>query len=304
MNKTEIENTEEISIDVVVFRQKGVEMFIGAVTPNILLRLFYTAPNTRNNPKGVQRFLQTKKLNLIKKYVENQKGYLPGSGVANITKDIKIIRNPDNPNIAKLIFSKVKQKVLEYGKEDGAYGVLLDHQHTGLGALQSGIQNYELPMTFLYKAPKDLAYKIFADINSTQTPVSKVLLTRLKANVWELNNEKNPYAQDVLAVVDRLNDDPNSVLYKKIKCYQDDKKTWVASPALLKFLTIAYSEFRSYSINVNEAADIIGNFYKALSKIYNKAWGDEARDHMYYVSLWAFIFQLQEYFQLLLKDVM
>lgn len=91
---------------------------------------------------------------------------------------------------------------------------------------------FDLPVVALIDAPKDVAYKIFADINSLQVKVTQVLLQLLKFEIGELEID----SKTASSIVYSLEKDSDSVLKEKIKVYPEDKKRWVSAPSLTKWI--------------------------------------------------------------------
>jgi len=182
----------------------------------------------------------------------------------NLEPSVKFHEDPKNPNEGVLVFPETK------GKEK--LGYILDGQHRLFGFEKSGGIEFDLPVTALINAPKDVAYKIFADINSLQVKVTQVLLQLLKFEIGELEIDRN-IAASIVYSMDR---DADSVLKGKIKVYPEDKKRWISAPSLTKWLLDIVGTGKPLDGKRElEQRTIIKNYFEAFKEEYPTEWDDQ-----------------------------
>jgi DGQHR domain-containing protein len=296
VSKTE---TEVVRLPALEFKQKDYKLYLSVATPEVIARMFYILPNTRQNPDGIQRLLRPDKIRKISEYIRKQENILPTAGIINIEKPINIIRDPHNSRSVVLEFPAVRKTPLEgditdeYGAKmkekygvavanskskdsNGGYGYFIDHQHSYVGVKTAGFSDLELPWIFLCQAPSTVSWKLFADINSKQDKVSKVSLDYLSHKNWLLSGDDTSLFQDrLMEIITNLDSQQDSVLHDKIKIFENDKGRWISTPALRKFVTfINASTIVQLGLDTNELESALRNFFKALSIVYGTAWGD------------------------------
>lgn len=256
---------KEVKIRAIKFKQKDLTFYSFVMNSNFLRKVVYALPKSRDDPEQLQRALSLSRVEEVGRYIsDDPRGVFPNNIILNLKSDVKFYEDPKNPDEGVLVFPEVK------GKEK--LGYILDGQHRLFGFEKSGGVEFDLLCTGLIDAPKDVAYKIFADINSLQVKVTPVLLQLLKFEIGELEIDRKTAA----SIVYSLDRDIDSVLKDRIKVYPEDKKRWVSSPSLTKwFLKDILGTGKPLDGKRElEQKTILKSYFKAFSEEYQKEWSD------------------------------
>jgi DGQHR domain-containing protein len=225
-----------------------------------LLELTYVLPKSRDDPAQIQRSLDDTRIKNIGQYVQRQNSFLPNNIVLNLSKEVRYTPKGDLGG-GELIFPA----------EKGKYGYILDGQHRLYGFKHSNGTHFDLPVAAFINAPKDVAYKVFADINSLQSKVNEVLLQLLRYEIQDIEAEN----LTSVAIVHDLNNDADSVLKGRIKVYPQDRRTWIKAPTLVKFVTSIIGPGGALQgLTKEKQKEILMSYFKALKNEYPFAWGN------------------------------
>jgi DGQHR domain-containing protein len=246
-----------------VLRQHKRSLYLFSMNSKKLLDLTYVLPKSRDDPQQIQRSLDEGRVKRIGDYVQEPNCFLPNSIVLNLDKTVKF--RAKGKSGGDLVFPQKK----------GKFGYILDGQHRLYGFKHSGHVQFDLPVVAFIAAPRDVAYKVFADINSLQSKVNEVLLQLLRYEIRDLGKTETVLS---VSIVHDLNNELDSVLKGKIKVYPDDKKTWVNGPRLAKFLKpIVGPGGVLQGMPEKKATKVLKNYLRAIKGEYAVAWGNN--DH-------------------------
>lgn len=250
----------QIKIPCFVTNQKDILLYTFVMNSKKLREITYVLPRSRDNPEQIQRALDQKRVLQIGEYVKKENSYLPNNIVLNLGPEVYFEKS-DIPDRGFLVFPG----------EKGKLGYILDGQHRLKGFEHSGGVEFDLPVTAFINAPKEIAYKTFADINSLQEKVKEVLLQLLKHEIGEYKPEEDL----AISIVHELNDDKDSVFYGRIKVYPEDKKTWILAPTFGNYIGALVKPGGSLQGKSKMAVKtILKNYFKAFKEEFAKEWDD------------------------------
>lgn len=250
--------SEEMRVPVQILNQKGHSLYMFAMNSALLRDISYVVPKSRDDPQEIQRGLDDARLRDIGKYVKLENSLFPNNIVLNLSNEVQFVAGA-TPSEGTLVFPSKDKKV----------GYILDGQHRLYGFKHSGGVEFDLPVVALKDVDPNLAYKIFADINSKQQKVSPVLLELLLHEIGDLAEEEDL----AVRIVHRLNNDADSVLKEKIRVYPEDKKTWLKAPGLVQLLQpIVGVGGPLQGMPESRQTTILKNYFRAFSELYSEAW--------------------------------
>lgn len=247
------------TVDAVVMRQRGTDLFLFSMRSDALNDLCYVTPRSHDNPEEVQRILSEKRAKEIGAYIQEENTLLPTAIVVSLEPDVEV-RDTGTPGVKTLAFPDVS----------GKFAYVLDGQHRLAGFRHSGAVQFDLPVIALYNADEALRAKVFADINSKQEKITDVLILELYYQIKELGADDS----GLMDVIHGLNDLADSPLKGRIKVLDDDKGTWIKNTILKRFLTRAV---KPSGISVKSSAQqttIIKEYFKAIAELWPDAWAD------------------------------
>jgi len=254
----------EIKVHAIRFKQKDLSFYSFVINSKMLRTIAFALPKSRDAPEQLQRALDLSRVEEIGTYIkEDPRGVFPNNIILNLDSCVKFHESPENPNEGVLIFPEVK--------EGEKLGYILDGQHRLFGFERAEGVEFDLPVVALIDAPKDVAYKIFADINSLQVKVTPVLLQLLKSEIGDLEIDRGIAAD----IVYGLEKDSDSPLKDRIKVYPQDKNRWIPSTSLTKWILNIVGTGKPLAGKSRlEQRTILKNYFKAFSEVFDKEWND------------------------------
>jgi DGQHR domain-containing protein len=254
----------EFKIRAIKFKQKDLTFYAFVINSKVLREIVYALPKSRDKPEALQRAIDWGRVEEIGKYIKSDpRGVFPNNVILNLDARVKFLEDPKNVGEGVLVFPKVQ--------DEEKLGIILDGQHRLMGFEKSDDVEFDLPVVTLIDAPKDVQYKIFADINSLQIKVTSVLLQLLKFEIGELEIDKNIAA----TIVYNLEKDSDSPFKDRIKIYPQDKSRWIPSTSLTKWvLEIVGTGKVLDGKSVLEQKTILKNYFKAFKEIFEDQWKD------------------------------
>jgi len=251
-----------LRITAIQFRQKKIRICLFSMPANQLRKLVSPKEKLSTHPEGIQRILDPKRVKKIAEYISMPETILPNNIIVDFNDEV-IVESTSTPGLVHVVFPD----------DEGAFGHILDGQHRLYGATHadSSQQSIELAVTALLLDDPKAAGRIFADINSTQKPVSKVLLVALQKELGAL-----PKAEDTAAaVLESLNEDNDSPLKGRIKMFQDEKNKWITNDQAVKYLIPLFRDSGSlYHFKVDTSTTLLKLYFNAIKSVFPRAWGN------------------------------
>ncbi len=250
----------ELTVNATVLKQKGTELYCFGMNSQILRRICYVTPRTKDDPKEIQRLVDQRRAKEIGEYIKQSNSLLPNALVVSLSGDVRI----EDSGTRSI-------KVLHFPDHDGKYAYILDGQHRLEGFKHSDGIEFDLPVVAIYNADDSLRGKIFADINSKQVKVSDVHLLSIYYQIKELPEDETP----VMDVVEQLNRDSDSPLKGRIRILDSDRDTWIKNTAIKQWLSPHLSSGGVLATKtVAEKSHIMKQYFVAISQLWPEAWGD------------------------------
>lgn len=255
----------EVRVPAIEFRQKHTRQFLFHMSASQLVKLVRSNPKTSSDPEGVQRLLKQNRLVSIAKYVSQLDSVLPNNIIVNLNSTVRLESTATN-QVVTLVFPN----------NEGSFGEILDGQHRLYGTVhdQCTDKDMELPITALMLDDAKMAGKIFADINSTQRPVDRVLLVAIQQELGLL-----PRADDfAAALTDKLNEDSDSPLEGRIRMYQEQTDRPLTNDHCIKTLVPLLQPARTLiHLSANAAATLLKNYLTAVQELFPTEWADNKK---------------------------
>ncbi|MDG6918984.1 MAG: DGQHR domain-containing protein [Nitrososphaerota archaeon] len=260
------------------------ELYTGYMTAAQLWSLVYTLPKSKDKPNELERKLSQTKANAIRDYIQEPENLMPNNIIINLDKvdfiDVKSLDGGDDAY--HLTFKPITEQVEgDDGETElpnkigGKYGYVVDGQHRGYGIHLSNVAgSMMLPVTAMWNAPKEVAYKTFADINEEQTKVPKLLTLFIRHEIEKLGVAET----QAFEVTEALNND--GPLQGKIRFFQDEKGTFVNSPAFVdaveSITTGVLGHLRKGKDKGTAAiVAILNDYFRAIQAVWPAAWGSK-----------------------------
>lgn len=251
----------EIRIPAILFRQKNIELYLFSMRANDLEKLVRSKPKISTEPEGIQRLLDKKRLKSIADYISTPDAALPNNIIVSLH------------NTVRYESTGGKAGYLVFPDNEGHFGDIIDGQHRLYGVVNesSTQKDIELAVTAVILHKPSLAGKIFADINSNQKPVSKVLLVSLQKELGVLPDVKDSAA----AIIERLNDDADSPLKDKLQMFQDETNKWLRVDQAINIITpLLHPSKTLHHLSTDTSVKLLKDYLAAVQKTFPKAWGD------------------------------
>lgn len=253
----------EVRVPAIEYYQKKNRLYMFTLPANKLEKLVRSHPRLSTQPEGVQRLLSKKRLEQIAEYISMPQSAFPNNIIINLKPDVVFEPSPTLPSVGTLIFPD----------DEGHFGDILDGQHRLYGIVNEGSQHPDLKLSItgmMLDDPKH-AGKIFADINSFQKPVSKVLLVSLQRELGDLPDAKEAAA----AFVEQLNEDEDSPLHNHIRMFQDERGKWITNDQAINILaSLLHPSKTIIHLPTDTAISRIKNYLHAVSEMFPHAWGN------------------------------
>lgn len=251
------------AVSAVVLKQQGRELYCFGMASDVLNRIAYVTPRSHDDPDEIQRIVDARRAKAIGAYLKGTTSLLPNSVVVSLTSDVQITDGGTEG-----------VKVLNFPETDGKFAYVLDGQHRLEGFKYSDGVVYDLPVVAIYNADEALRGKIFADINSKQVKVSDVHLLSLYYQIKDLPSDDS----SVMDVVMKLGTDEGSPLKGRVKVMDGDKGWWVTNTGLKKWLAPHLGSGGVLaSKSPSEQAEIMKEYFKAISQVWPVAWNDRGK---------------------------
>lgn len=256
-------------------------------TTHALLRRI---PRDYDNPEGIQRALKASKVNNIEKIAreDEERFSSPNAVVVSLVTEheyVSMVTDQANEMIRYFIIdlAAYKNVVAEAEVDAGDYlidehifpGIMIDGHHRTAGLYQGTKLGLVLPVTAYIDLPsKDMA-KVFADINIYQEKPSTVHSLAMKAISGTLSSTE----EDAHSIVSLLNQEDWSVLYQRVKDIDGPRpkelpKSYVTNSTFVK-LVEGYVLDTMPDLAMLRKAQILSDYFKAWSEVYQTAWRDE-----------------------------
>ncbi|MCU7741036.1 DGQHR domain-containing protein [Priestia megaterium] len=287
-----------------VRQQNSLTLFTSSIPVSLSNIIFQKVPRNQNNPKGINRALVSKKLNDIEASAGDNDYSLPNSVVGSIVSNRVWGMELDYNKNDKLGFLHIKLSELEkrvqaaeldkngnfVAPEEFMLGYLIDSHHRLLGLYKADRPDYELP-TSIYLDINDIKmHQIFSTINENQSKTSRV------HNLYSkyLGNTLLPQEKNCVFVLEDLNNQEESILYKRIKLFDDvpkdsilkkykktaehsesDIKPYVNSNIIQKLIIDNVFEAVPYAkLETDDLVKLINNYFHAFAEVFPEAWAD------------------------------
>lgn len=246
-----------LEIDCVIMRQKRVELYLFTLDARRLLKITYVDPQTRDDPEQIQRLLNQKRLREIGDFIQHPASLIPNNIVINLNSNVEILRHADG-----------RTGTVKFPNDDGKHGYILDGQHRLRGFEFADGVNFDLAIVALHNLDSHKAGKIFVDINAKQTAADKRLIFNIREAIGDLPNQEERAA----AIVQDLDEFEESPLFGKIARFEDDKRKWVKSPSLIKWIAKLVDVGGTLAgRNRSEQTEILISYLNAVRELWPEA---------------------------------
>lgn len=257
----------EIRVPAIEFWQKKVRLYLFSMEASRLIKLVRTHARRSDDPEGIQRDLDKKRIDDIGIYVSMPTTVLPNNVIIDFTHEVKFAPKVDS--LGEIIFPD----------DEGHFGNILDGQHrlSGIVGSNSTQKDLVIPVTGLMLDDANLAARIFADINSNQKPVSKVLLVSIQRQLGALPERSDLAA----AILEKLNAEDKSPLKGRVKMYQDEKGKYLNNAQMINLLQDMLSPSKTlYHLGTDSASLMLINYLNAVKSIFPDAWNDPKKFYL------------------------
>lgn len=248
------------NVNAFVMKQKTENLFLFTMNSHQLSRISYVTPRSHENPEEIQRTLKKAHYEDIATYVRQQGTLLPTAIVVALDAEHVTAVPSGDPRIV----------ILQFPEEEGKFAYVLDGQHRLKGLGEPDVPELDLPVVALLGASEGTRVKVFADVNSKQEKVDKVLLDWLYKQIGDLSVDESA----LMDVVSKLNDDDDSPLKGRIKILPDDKATWIKSPILVRFVRHALKGTNLENRPAHDRATVLKEYMKGVKDTWPDAWGN------------------------------
>lgn len=215
-------NDEKIKIPAVKSKMGGLDYYVFSIEPRFLLQIGYVLHRVKANIDNFptyQRLLVPSRLNSIRKFLSEDKGFFPNSILLNFsTEENKIIFEPakDQPEgVSKIGILKVPNVY--------AMAFIIDGQHRVYGYSGNEFSKKQsVPVVAFSDLESMQQLKIFMEINQNQKKISPSLRLDLVENLYWDSKYPNERMEALRSfIVKRLGSSQDSILYNKIEIGED-----------------------------------------------------------------------------------
>lgn len=278
---------------VAIDQGESYSLFTTSIPINATHLFFRRVPRDYDNPNGIQRALQEKKVEHIHKLISTDNRYsAPNSAVANIfVKERKwgvgIDREYSSNKLSYVTFDllTIKKRLEEADVDEQGFikdedyvtvGFLIDGHHRTEGMYQSGNMNFELPITVYTDLPKEDMPKVFVNINHYQEKPNKMHTLAMRALAGTLSSREEQ-AHDIMSL---LNSESWSLLKGRIKFFEGKRrkgehKTYINSNTFHKLLVDHILKHIKANLSVVDQSRLINDYFLAWQDVFKIAWEDE-----------------------------
>jgi len=267
-----------LRVDCIVLEQKEEELYLFSLDARSLLDISYVNPQTRDTPEEIQRLLNISRIKKIAEFIKQPSSLIPNNIVLNLSEEVNVIKHSGN-----------SMATLEFPTNNGPYAYILDGQHRLKSFDHTDGINFDLAVVALKEVDKHKAGKIFVDINTNQKPADTSLIFNIREAIGDLPSGEERAA---VIVID-LDETESSPLFNKIGRFENDRKKWVKSPSLIKWITpLVDLGGRLQSKNRNDQTQIIINYLKAFKEVFPYAYEEQKEYYLWKPSGIQVMFQL------------
>lgn len=265
--------------------------YISKMDAKDIINLTTTNQRKVDESNGIQREASSNRVKQIEEYTNDPDATFPTPIIISLEKG--------NENLE---WDIENHKIILKDEFEGTIGEIIDGQHRILGLSNSKfIDEFELPVVFMYDLTAQEKAYIFSIINSTQTKVAKSLIYDL----FNLFEDRSPF-KTCHYLSRSFNSDKNSAYYNRLKMlgkkYDKDKKNLSLSQGtfvehVIKLIskdpqqdTINIKNnvpldlndnypFRNYFINNKDEViyKILSNCFNAIKIVFPEQWEDSEK---------------------------
>lgn len=247
---------KEIKVECMKIKQSGMKFYSFVLNSKDLRDIAWVS-RREVGPQGYQRYLSTKRLKEVGKYIKKPRATFPNSIIVNFAADkVRFEARPDGRH-GTLIIPK---------KEEGVAWII-DGQHRLYGFNYSEGKEFDLLISaFIGLTTSDQA-TIFKIINSTQKGVSPSLIYDL----IDLTKDAEYLDERAHEIVKALNNDDDSPWMDMIKMIGRGKGL-ISQAALIGDLKKVLQDaiFKEYPSG--EQIKILKDYFKVLKELFPTAW--------------------------------
>ena len=258
--------------------------YIGKMTSDQIVKI--SKVNRRDNNNGIQRSLESKRVNEIAKYCEDPDATFP------------------TPIVLNVLSQNVKQKNICYN--DGLYRLeyddgeqfaeILDGQHRIEGIKKAEAFQMEMLVVLMFDLTEEEKAYIFSTINNNQKKVDKSLIYDL----FEVSRNRSPY-KTCHEIARTMNQDKDSAFYKRLRMLgkKTQKNESLSQGTFVNYLMQLISKdpqgdminqknnidlkrdtqliFRDLYIEEKDGVilKILMNYFSAVKEVFHKEWIDD-----------------------------
>lgn len=174
------------------------DFYLTALDASILVKIVESVSRKDDSSYGVQRELDSKRVNEIKQYCSDPDATFP-------TPIIIAVNQSANVNI--------DERYIYINDDDSIIGQVIDGQHRIEGLKKSSyINDFQLPVIFMFDLEIYQKAYIFSIINGKQTKINMSLIYDL----FSLNDTRSPY-KTCHELARAINKDKSSPFYRRLK---------------------------------------------------------------------------------------
>ncbi|NYZ79477.1 DGQHR domain-containing protein [Candidatus Micrarchaeota archaeon] len=251
-----------ISVPSIRVKQGKEKMYIFAMRATDLLKIAKVDRDEENTPLGYQRYLKPKRLKEIGSFLDKPKAILANNIIVNFTKRVN--------------FTTTKKGVFEQGYLEiplvEQSVEVIDGQHRLYGFKECKKQKtpdkFKIIITGFEELESTRKISLFTEINDNQKRVPATLRNWLLFRLQKIDDTKGRTA----VVVHRLNEMPNSPLYKKIRIHEWQTKKWIGNSQFYVLPKLMERELKSR--DEKEIVVILINYLSAIKSCFEKQWND------------------------------
>ncbi|HBB27398.1 TPA: hypothetical protein DCZ36_02800 [Candidatus Gracilibacteria bacterium] len=249
-----------IRIPLLKIIQNSIPLYGFILKANYVYEHFDVSRRIEDKEEGYQRSFSKKKINDIKKYLNENNGIIPNSVLVTLEKD-KFVIHDDN--------------TIEF-QDDPSIGLIIDGQHRVKGAYEAG-NNIDLFIIGVEGLTIPDQAKLFIKINSTQkgVPVSLYLdlLNLTEGEIEDFDDEDVPAERRSIEIATRLNEEADSPLVGKIRMTGDVGVGISLSELVTKtreYVNPKGGVFQEFGFE--EQYNIFKIFFKVVSVVFSDEW--------------------------------
>lgn len=256
----------QIRIPATVLKQKDKLLYLFKMNSELLGKITYVTPRSKENPDELQRVYIEARAKDIGAWLQEENSLLPNAIVVDFKDEVKIEPTSDM-DVVTISFPDPDDA--PDGKGKIAY--ILDGQHRVKGFEYSGSIKFDLAVIAVHNISENVRGKIFLDINSKQVKVKETLLLDLRAGIQDLA----PDDDRVYRVIQGLNKHPQSPLRDKIQFLPEEKNKSVKNTNLFKHLKPHIANGGTlFKKTTAEQIEILAAYFASFKEVFADEWDD------------------------------